>query len=82
MLVALVPARGTRRVRLVRGEGRGVSTFERGGGGGGIYQCRSTIFPACDSSFSTRASLTVRTSSCTSKWKSGPDFPRALVSIM
>jgi len=29
------PARGTRRVRLVRGEGRGVSTEYEGGGGGG-----------------------------------------------
>ena len=27
------PARGTRRVRLVRGEGRGVSTWNEGGGG-------------------------------------------------
>ena len=28
-----IPARGTRRVRLVRGEGRGVSTWYEGGGG-------------------------------------------------
>lgn len=33
------------------------------------------------SSFSMRVSMVMRTSSCTSKWKSGPDFPRALVTI-
>ena len=32
---APAPARGTRRVRLVRGEARGVSTLVREGGGGG-----------------------------------------------
>jgi hypothetical protein len=33
------------------------------------------------SSFSMRVSMVMRTSSCTSKWKSGPDLPRALVTI-
>jgi hypothetical protein len=44
---------------------------------GSTYHTRCTILPACDSSFSTRASLTTRTSSCTSKWNKGPDLPRA-----
>jgi hypothetical protein len=42
-----------------------------------LYQWRSTTLPACDSSFSRLASFTSRTSSCTSKWNSGPLLPRA-----
>ena len=45
------------------------------------YQLRSTTLPACDSSFSTVASARRRTSSCTSKLNSGPDFPRALLTM-
>merc|ERR1712187_151062 len=41
------------------------------------YHLRSTILPAWLSSFSILTSLDMRMSSCTSKLKSGPDFPRA-----
>lgn len=47
------------------------------------YQRLSTTLPGCDSSFSTRLSSGPNlTSSWTSKWKRGPDLPRALVTIL